>query len=96
VGLPEHWKVAFKNGNIRRLRETLKAHWENISNCDSILFYTTDPAKCVIRYGVVAPSLSRISLFGLRRLGRTGLSGPTGLSSTLLAACQGKHGRTGG
>ena len=53
VGLPGHWEVAFKNGNIWGLRESLKAHWESLSNGDGILFYATDPVKGVIGHGVI-------------------------------------------
>lgn len=53
VGRPEHWEVAFENGNIWGLRETLKANWESLLNGDGVLFYATSPVKGVIGYGVI-------------------------------------------
>lgn len=53
VGTPEHWHVAFANGNIWGLQFSKKAWWERIGEGDGLVFYVTRPVGGAIGIGRV-------------------------------------------
>lgn len=53
VGTPEHWQVAFENGNIWGLQATKKRWWERVTEGDGLVFYVTRPVGGAIGTGKV-------------------------------------------
>jgi predicted RNA-binding protein len=53
VGTPEHWRVAFENGNIWGLQATKKRWWERVTEGDGLVFYVTRPIGGAIGTGKV-------------------------------------------
>jgi len=53
VGSSANWKVAFENGNIWGLKETQRYLWERLNEGDTLLFYTTQPVRGIIGYGIL-------------------------------------------
>jgi len=53
VGAPEHWRVAFENGNIWGLQSTKIQWWERLSEGDGLIFYVTRPIGGAIGLGKV-------------------------------------------
>lgn len=54
VGSPEHWQVAFENGNIWGLQRTKTRWWERLSEGDGLVFYVTRPVGGAIGVGKVS------------------------------------------
>ncbi len=53
VGSPEHWQVAFENGNVWGLQATKKRWWERVAEGDGLVFYVTRPVGGAIGLGRV-------------------------------------------
>jgi hypothetical protein len=55
VGPPEHWQIAFNQGNIWGLTTSARNRtlWTGISDGDHILFYATTPVSGVIGHGII-------------------------------------------
>jgi len=53
VGSPEHWQVAFENGNIWGLQGTKRRWWERVTEGDGLVFYVTRPVGGAIGIGKV-------------------------------------------
>jgi predicted RNA-binding protein len=53
VGSPEHWKVAFENGNVWGLQSTKRRWWERITQGDGLVFYVSRPVGGAIGLGRV-------------------------------------------
>lgn len=53
VGSPEHWQVAFENGNVWGLQATKKGWWERITEGDGLVFYVTRPVGGAVGLGRV-------------------------------------------
>lgn len=53
VGTPEHWRVAFENGNIWGLQSTKKRWWDRLSEGDGLVFYVTRPIGGTVGLGKV-------------------------------------------
>ncbi|MBI4166211.1 MAG: EVE domain-containing protein [Acidobacteria bacterium] len=53
VGSPEHWQVAFENGNVWGLQAIKKRWWERITEGDGLVFYVTRPVGGAIGLGRV-------------------------------------------
>ena len=54
VGSPEHWHVAFENGNVWGLQATKKRGWERVTEGDGLVFYVTRPVGGAIGLGRVS------------------------------------------
>ena len=54
VGSPEHWQVAFENGNVWGLQATKKRWWERVTEGDGLVFYVTRPVGGAIGLGRVS------------------------------------------
>jgi predicted RNA-binding protein len=54
VGSPEHWKVAFENGNVWGLQARKKGWWERITEGDGLAFYVNRPVGGAIGLGRVS------------------------------------------
>ena len=54
VGSPEHWLVAFGNGNIWGLQPKKLAWWNQLSEGDGLVFYVTRPVGGAIGTGKVS------------------------------------------
>jgi predicted RNA-binding protein len=53
VGTPEHWRIAFENGNIWGLQSNKRAWWDKVTEGDSLIFYVTRPIGGAIGLGKV-------------------------------------------
>lgn len=53
VGTPEHWLVAFENGNIWGLQSNKLTWWDRLSEGDGLVFYVTRPVGGAIGLGKV-------------------------------------------
>jgi len=53
VGSPEHWQVAFQNGNIWGLQSRKSTWWGRLSEGDRLVFYVTRPIGGAIGLGSV-------------------------------------------
>ena len=53
VGTPEHWLVAFENGNIWGLQPIKTQWWERLAEGDGLIFYVTRPIGGAIGLGKV-------------------------------------------
>ena len=53
VGSPEHWQVAFENGNVWGLQATKKRWWERATEGDGLVFYVTRPVGGAVGLGRV-------------------------------------------
>jgi len=53
VGTPDHWRVAFENGNIWGLQLTKKRWWERLREGEALVFYVTRPVGGAIGLGRV-------------------------------------------
>lgn len=53
VGSPEHWRVAFENGNIWGLQSVKMRWWERLSEGDGLVLYVTRPVGGAIGIGRV-------------------------------------------
>ncbi len=51
VGTPEHWLVAFENGNIWGLQSNKITWWDRLSEGDGLVFYVTRPVGGAIGLG---------------------------------------------
>jgi predicted RNA-binding protein len=54
VGSPEHWQVAFENGNIWGLQQVKFRWWDRLSEGDGLIFYVTRPVGGAIGLGKVS------------------------------------------
>jgi predicted RNA-binding protein len=54
VGTPEHWQVAFENGNIWGLQQVKMRWWDRLSEGDGLIFYVTRPVGGAIGLGKVS------------------------------------------
>ena len=53
VGTPEHWQVAFENGNIWGLQQVKIRWWDRLTEGDGLIFYVTRPVGGAIGIGKV-------------------------------------------
>jgi len=53
VGSPDHWRVAFENGNIWGLQSIKRRWWERLSEGDGLVLYVTRPVGGAIGIGKV-------------------------------------------
>jgi len=53
VGSPEHWRVAFEDGNVWGLQAIKKRWWERSTEGDGLVFYVTRPVGGAIGLGRV-------------------------------------------
>jgi hypothetical protein len=53
VGSPEHWKVAFENGNVWGLQGTKRRWWERMTEGDGLVFYVSRPVGGAVGLGRV-------------------------------------------
>jgi hypothetical protein len=54
VGSPEHWQVAFENGNIWGLQQVKFRWWDRLSEGDGLIFCVTRPVGGAIGLGKVS------------------------------------------